>query len=273
MQSVEPSERQVAVDRYFDRNASYWREIYGEESVEAAIYRTRQEAALAWVDEFGLGAGASALDVGCGAGFVALELAGRGMRIDAIDSSPAMVEQARGHVRQAGVDDRVSAAVGDVHSLGAADSSYGLVFALGVLPWLHAPDVALAEIARVLEPGGYLIATADNAVRLTNLLDPRLHPLLLPFKRAFRRVRPRRDGFGPHSYALGRTVDRMLARAGLVKIASRTVGFGPFTLLARPVLPRTVGLAVNRRLQWLAERNVPGLRAAGAHYLVLARKP
>jgi hypothetical protein len=65
----------------------------------------------------------------------------------------------------------------------------------------------------------------------------------------------------------------MLAAAGLVKVDGRSVGFGPFSLLQRPVLPAGPAVSVHERLQRLADAGVPGLRGTGAHYVVVARSP
>jgi hypothetical protein len=66
--------------------------------------------------------------------------------------------------------------------------------------------------------------------------------------------------------------DRILARSGLRPLARSTLGFGPFTLLGLPVLPKRLGLRVNGWLQELADRGVPFLRSAGSQYLVLASR-
>ena len=68
-------------------------------------------------------------------------------------------------------------------------------------------------------------------------------------------------------------LDRILAAAGLEPVAGATFGFGPFTLLGRRLLPDPVGVRVDASLQSLADRGVPGVRSAGAQYLVVARKP
>jgi hypothetical protein len=51
-----------------------------------------------------------------------------------------------------------------------------------------------------------------------------------------------------------------------------TLGFGPFSLFRRTVLPESLGIALHHRLQRLAEQNVPLFRSTGAQYLVLSKK-
>jgi hypothetical protein len=52
-----------------------------------------------------------------------------------------------------------------------------------------------------------------------------------------------------------------------------TCGFGPLSVFQHRVLSNGLGLALERVLQSLADRNVPGVRSLGYHYMVLARKP
>jgi hypothetical protein len=51
-----------------------------------------------------------------------------------------------------------------------------------------------------------------------------------------------------------------------------TCGFGPLTIFRRQLLPAGLGAGLERRLQALADRRVPLVRAAGWHYMVLAQK-
>jgi hypothetical protein len=62
----------------------------------------------------------------------------------------------------------------------------------------------------------------------------------------------------------------MLRAAGLEPAARSTVGFGPLTLLGRPILGERAAIRVNGRLQRLADRHVPALRWTGWHYVVRA---
>jgi hypothetical protein len=64
----------------------------------------------------------------------------------------------------------------------------------------------------------------------------------------------------------------MLAEAGLEKVESRTVGFGPLSFLGLKLLPDSLSVSLHGRLQRLADRGVPGLRSGGMNYVVIARK-
>ena len=140
------------------------------------------------------------LEVGCGPG----ELSARfrdeiGAEVVAVDSSPRMVELARGR----GVDARV----GDVQELEFAAGSFDCVVAAWML--YHVPDVdrALAELARVLVPGGRLVAVTnapDHLHELRELLGVPRRGVFHPFsgangaellRRRFARVEAR-DGAG-----------------------------------------------------------------------------
>src|SRR5579875_2938744 len=155
--------------------------------------------------------------------------------------------------------------------------SFSLVVALGVVPWLHSPQVAVAEMARVLRPGGYLVANADNRKRLSLLLDPwHSRALDRPRAAAKRLLAPARARKAPCALVAAHSLaefDDLLLRAGLLPARSSTFGFGPFTLLRLPVLPDRLGVALNARLQRLADDGTPGLLRGGNHYLVLARRP
>lgn len=104
------------------------------------------------------------LEVGCGEG----ELAERMSRevdaaVVAIDQSERMVEltQARG----------VDAQVRDVQDLGFADGSFDCAVAAWVLYHPADLDRALAELARVLRPGGRLVAATNGPDQVRELYD------------------------------------------------------------------------------------------------------
>ena len=271
-------QQQERVNAYFRFESSYWKDIYVADDVYAEIHRDRHAVALDWIDSLAPAAGSRVLEIGCGAGFLSVALAQRGFRVHAIDAVDSMVEQARRHAAESGVVESLTLDVGDVYALAFGDASFDLVIALGVIPWLEQPVLAIQEMARVTRPDGYIILTADNRARLNILLDPWQNPVLAPLKRYIKRALERSglrrqtlNDMGAISHSR-RFIDQVLMRAGLVKTRSITLGFGPFSLFHRPLLPKSMGIALHHRLQRLVHRNTPVFRSTGAHYLVLARK-
>ena len=107
---------------------------------------------------------ASVLEVGCGEGELAQEIAASpGIDLVAVDLSPRMVEITAAR----GVDARVA----DVQSLPFADASFDVVLALWML--YHVPDLdrGLGEIVRVLRPGGVLVAGTNAPGHLEEVLE------------------------------------------------------------------------------------------------------
>ncbi len=262
-----------AVSReYFDETADYWRDVYRDESVAGLVYRRRMETILAWIDQLGVEPGARVLDVGCGAGLFSVELARRGFEVTATDSSPRMVALARERAAREGV--AISVQESHVNRLSFAGGEMSLVAALGLLPWLPEPDRAVAEMARVLAPEGWLIVTSDNRARLNFLTEPRENPALIPLKlarRAQRRMR-RLEPAGTESYLhLPSEVDRMLTGAGVTPVRRTSIGFGPFTFLGRQLVPEALGARLHGRLE-RASRRSRLLRRTGWHYIVAAQK-
>jgi ubiquinone/menaquinone biosynthesis C-methylase UbiE len=262
---------QAHVNRHFDSTASYWDGVYRGADLQGVIYQQRQAAVLDYVDGAGLPSGARALEIGCGAGHLTVRLAERGLRVEAIDASEAMVAATAGRAREAGLHERIDAQLADVHALPCASASFDLVVAVGVIPWLHSPGDAVAEIARVLRPSGQLVLTADNRARLVSFTDPRAILALSPLKRVYDWSRKRR-GVATSRLHYPHRVDRLLEQHSLRPVQRKTVGFGPLSLLGRPIAGDARGVRVHRRLQALADRGTPGVRWTGWHYVVRAEK-
>ncbi len=272
MIEAQPNE-QEPVDRFFDAAAGYWYDVYGRKDLQGRIYRERLGAVADWTRALALTPGAAVLDAGCGAGLMTIELAGGGFTVTGTDSSAEMVRSTRRLAAERGLADRITVTEADAHRLPFPDGAFELVVALGLLPWLHDAQGGVTELARVLAPGGWLILTADNRLRLNRMLEPRENPLLSglrPLKRALRPPPDPSEGAQAHRHG-PQEVDAMLARAGLTVGRRATIGYGPFTILGRPALPDEAGTWLHTRLDGLAGRH-PRLRSSGWHYLVQSRR-
>jgi ArsR family transcriptional regulator len=94
-------------------------------------------------------------DVGTGTGTLALELAAAGMRVVAVDHSKAMLDATRRKVEASRA--RVELRLGEAEALPLEDAEVDAAFAHLVLQYLPSPARALAELARVVKPGGAVV--------------------------------------------------------------------------------------------------------------------
>ncbi len=102
------------------------------------------------------------LDVGCGLGDAAVALSadlGDTGEVVGIDGSSVMLAEAR--ARAADARCAVRFAVGDAGALDEPNGSFDAVRSERMLQWVPDPDRAVAEMARVVRPGG-LVCLADS---------------------------------------------------------------------------------------------------------------
>src|ERR1700682_2302195 len=131
----------------------YRRTLRAEESEHLA---ERATAGLALVSE------ALAIDVACGPGTFTRPLASRVRRAVGVDVTPAMIGKARAEAARAGITN-IEFVTGDVYELPFAGGVAGIVACGYAFHHMEEPARALAEMARVLRPGGR-VAIADIIV-------------------------------------------------------------------------------------------------------------
>ena len=95
------------------------------------------------------------LDVGTGAGFFAVLLAQQGHRVEGIDLTPAMLEEARTLAKQRNLD--ITFREMDAQNLDYPNDSFDVVISRNLTWTLPDPESAYAEWFRVLKPGGVLL--------------------------------------------------------------------------------------------------------------------
>jgi len=98
------------------------------------------------------------LDVGCGGGFLANDLAQAGFSVDAVDSSGPSLRVAGRHDRSRCVRYRQADAV----RLPYGNSAFDAVCAMDFLEHVEEPRAVIAEISRVLRPGGLFFFYTHN---------------------------------------------------------------------------------------------------------------
>lgn len=145
-----------------------WSALDSPEAVQAAAERLRQLDATdsegcarqRWLTLLAPQAGERILDVGAGTGHMAVELArhlGSQGSVHALDLSPGLLQYARRAARQAGVLDRVLTEAGDARALPYRDGGFDAAFCRWVLLHLPDPQRAVAEMRRVVRPGGRIL--------------------------------------------------------------------------------------------------------------------
>ncbi|MCU1459054.1 MAG: 2-polyprenyl-3-methyl-5-hydroxy-6-metoxy,4-benzoquinol methylase [Actinomycetia bacterium] len=165
--------------------------------------------------------GALLVDVGCGGGLTAPHLAGKGYRHIGVDIGAQAARIAREH--------GVVAVQADAHRLPIASGVADVVVAGEILEHVVDLDAVVAEVARILRPGGLLV--------IDTLADTRLCKLLMVTIAERARVAP----YGIHDPALFVDPDRLVRLCATGGIALRVHGLRP---------------ALGQGLAWLAGRRV-----------------
>jgi 2-polyprenyl-6-hydroxyphenyl methylase / 3-demethylubiquinone-9 3-methyltransferase len=141
-------------NEYYEAIDELWWDPAGPAAILHAINRPRVDFYLRQLGDLH---GRLVLDAGCGGGLVARELAAAGATVVGLDRSLGSLGVAR---RAAG--ERFKAMQGRLERLPFADGAFDVVVAADVLE--HVPDLpaAVAELARVLAPGGRLVFDTIN---------------------------------------------------------------------------------------------------------------
>ncbi len=183
----------------------------------ARLQRQSDELApdcLALLGHFGLRAGDSAIDIGCGPRGIIDLLAERllpGGRVVGLDSDPAHVAMASELVRGRGWD-HVEVLLGDARHTALPADSFDLVHGRTVLVTVPDPVPIVSEMVRLARPGGWVAGMeADMEIGICNPPHPAFDRLCELFQAAFSR-----NGANPQ---LGREMAGLYRQAGLEDVA------------------------------------------------------
>lgn len=191
-----------------------------------------------------------------------------GARVSGIDISMPTLLLARQAFAAAGLPGGLSAAAGDVRDLPFGDNQFDAIYSMGTIEHFAETERAVAEMARVLKPGGRAI------IGVPNRLDPFLRPLLasaMQFMGIY--------GYGYEKSYTRAALRQMLERAGLIVVAETAILFMPgwlrmLDLACHSWFPPLAVLtaALVSPFAWL-DRHVPAVRRHGYLLATVVRKP
>jgi SAM-dependent methyltransferase len=188
----------------------------------------------------------SAVDVGGGYGRLSVVLADYADTVTLIDPSSQQLGLARTFLER---HPAISARCMSATRMEFPDASTDLVTMVRVMHHLPDPAQELAEVSRILRPGGYAIIEAANSAHAINRLRHLLRGEPIPAKSVD--IRPeaaKRRGAAPFVNHNPRTVARQLRTAGL-QIRSMLSVSNLRHPVVKDMLPEPAMLAIERAVQ------------------------
>jgi 2-polyprenyl-6-hydroxyphenyl methylase/3-demethylubiquinone-9 3-methyltransferase len=261
MPTENPQFSKNEVQGVFDHAASY----YAGERGQSPWFQAQLKIVLEMLDS----EPGSLLDIGCAAGAEFAPLLARGFQIVGLDYSPEMLRLARQRFGAARVLHLCRA---DAECLPFPDASFDCVVCLGVFEYLSTYDRSLAEIHRVLRPGGVAIISLPTRVSLDRISSSLFNLTAIPLWRAIKRLLGKRSSSQPVSRRWNRCIPwripALLRKHGLNPEHSAYSGFLLFPLgHLWPVAEFRLFLWMER----FSKSRILGLTLS--QFLVSARKP
>ncbi|HEX6715612.1 MAG TPA: class I SAM-dependent methyltransferase [Pyrinomonadaceae bacterium] len=216
---------QNSVVEHFDKYRD-WSRLYDSADGRNYHFHVRRQRVLELLPET-LG---RVLDVGCGPGVMTEVVLERGGTFDGVDLSPEMISEAKekfGHLPN------VSFAVGNIEAIDASDSSYDQLICMAVIEYLKTPDRAMAEMARVLKPGGIAIITMPKRWHVSRVTVAATKPVRL----LARMLGAATADHLPRLRLQPQELDDAARRAGLIPEGGSQYYFTPFAYPLTRVAP------------------------------------
>jgi 2-polyprenyl-6-hydroxyphenyl methylase/3-demethylubiquinone-9 3-methyltransferase len=147
----------------------WWDENQPLHAIRTALNPARLEYFAATFAATGFDpAGKVIIDVGCGGGLMAEEIARLGASVIGVDPSAASLATAREHAAAGGL--AIDYRAGSGEHLPAGDACADAVYCVDVLEHVADLDAVIAETARVLKPGGLYLFDTINRTLLSKLV-------------------------------------------------------------------------------------------------------
>lgn len=180
------------------QEAAYWESVAsGETDLSVATWRdgrlneTIHGSVLARTLDLVVARGRRVLELGCGQGGIAMQLAQRGCVVDGVDIAAGLIalgeQQIQARQRDEAWPGSVRLSVGDLNCLSLEPDTYDVVLAHAVLHHIVDLPRLVREVHRALKPGGSLICLDHMEPTRAGLILRYLLLILLPTEVPYRR--------------------------------------------------------------------------------------
>ena len=207
------------------------------------------------------------LDAGCGPAVMAPDLLERADEYWGTDLSAQMIAHGRARMENHPRHNCCRLVVADAEALDFPSGFFDAIVSLGMLEYLPSYERALAEMFRVLRPGGVAVLSVPNRASAYHGSRRATGAVRSFIKRLLKRA-PRPSERFITNRCVPAALDDKLARAGFHKIEGRYCNF-----IFHPLheLHAGASMAINRRLTALGQPPLAGF--LGSQYVVKAGKP
>jgi len=138
-------------------------ESWAQDYYEPAALRYYDRAIAKMVSVLNSPSGSTVLDAGCGTGVHSIRVAKLGYSLKSVDISGVVLQTAQRNAERAGVADKIQFEQADLTRLQFADNTFGSIFSWGVIIHIPQIELAVAELVRVLAPGGRIALQITNS--------------------------------------------------------------------------------------------------------------
>jgi ubiquinone/menaquinone biosynthesis C-methylase UbiE len=150
-------ERTQDVQDYFVRHAARFDGLYGGDNMATRVFdqlfrKPMYQRYRLTIEALGDAKGRTYLDLGCGSGRYAINLARLGAKVVGLDFSAAMLELARAYAKEEGVTSKVKFIETDMNRwMDETDQHFDATFAMGVFDYLDDPVATLRRMLKVAD--------------------------------------------------------------------------------------------------------------------------